>query len=264
MEWWKGEWGREIDRESMMILFAISLSVSLSPDAQECLSHVITLICLFIPYLRTWFWDQLSSSTSNFTPTLPSPLLYPPFPSCCLLFRAFRIPEDLNLVRASDTPLTSDRLDGTYAWRLCVRTKNLYLLHFIRIFLYYNFLVNYSRVTLKNTSLVTNNEWNWLNKLIDVKHLFSSIMYLILSSLFYSSICISFFFPIFPLMSLSSHSLSYPSLSLSLSPHPLFSLFSHPPLSLSSTFSLFFIFSRRFFTPFLSLSSLPTNMVFSK
>ena len=35
-------------------------------------------------------------------------------------------------------------------------------------------------------------------------------MYLILSSQFYSSICISFFFPIFPLMSLSSHSLSFP------------------------------------------------------
>ena len=48
-----------------------------------------------------------------------------------ILFRAFRLPDDINLVRASDTPLTSDRLEGMYARRLYVHRTRFISLHMI-------------------------------------------------------------------------------------------------------------------------------------
>ena len=144
-----------------------------------------------------------------------------------ILFRAFRLPEDINLVRASDTPLTSDRLEGMYARRLYVHRTRFISLHMI----------------------LSPNCFNL------PPPFFFSLLY---STQLHPTLLFHLSPPFFFLHSLSSTSLpSSPPL-----PPPFFLLFSHSLLSLFWLLSLFHLFSPPLPAPLLLLLFILMIMLF--
>ena len=84
--------------------FLLSLRLFCIPSSSRLSPPLIFLIRNPTPSLYA------SSLHLSLSPSLH--LFLPPFSLFCPQ-RAFRIPEDINLIRESDTPLTSDRLEGT-------------------------------------------------------------------------------------------------------------------------------------------------------